>query len=640
MVRRSLFAVLALASVVLVGAVVDLLHIRSDLDAGRARLDHLDLDTIRSQGIEGAIDGAADHLTAAHRRADHSPFLAALAPLPVVGDQVHAIRDLSGAADELGGEARTTGTRIASALDRASTAPAARIDLLDTVLAELDRIEGVAAHLDVGAHGHLLGPLADARASIEHSLGEVPDKLAPVQAQVRALRDLLQGPSSYLVMVGNNAEMRAGAGMPLQVGVASIGKGDIELSDFKAATSELFTTHPTGRYNAHIPPELSRTYPNWLLGEDFPETAVIPDFPRTAPIFADIAADTQGWVTDGAIDIDAIALADLLRVVGPIDLYGVEYTSETAPQLVLNQVYLAYDESGADARRDAQSKLAQALFDAIQSRDVDLLDLVDALQTAAEGRHLMAWSRDPVLEDLFSSFGADGAISPFQTLVSLQNTSANKLDWYVYPTVDVTAEPVDDGWSVTLTTTVHHPDRKLTVPYIEGPFLPDGEHRALLTVQVPEFVDNLQMPGEQVTESGDDGKSLVIGTRFVVARGETRTVVTRFHVPRRFGALAVAPSARARPVAWTVNGAGYDDHAAFVASFGPYPNAPNHPAWQIVAIIAVLVAAAGTVTIANGTRRPIADPRTARLVQIDNVTGVALCTIGFAVAVAACILAG
>ena len=194
-----------------------------------------------------------------------------------------------------------------------------------------------------------------------------------MEAQVRALRDLLQGPSSYLVMVGNNAEMRAGAGMPLQVGVAAIGKGDIELSDFKAATSELFTTHPTGRYNAHIPPELSRTYPNWLLGEDFPETAVIPDFPRTAPIFADIAADTQGWMTDGAIDIDAIALADLLRVVGPIDLYGVEYTAKTAPQLVLNQVYLAYDESGADARRDAQSKLAQALFDAIQSRDVDLL---------------------------------------------------------------------------------------------------------------------------------------------------------------------------------------------------------------------------------------------------------------------------
>ena len=201
--------------------------------------------------------------------------------------------------------------------------------------------------------------------------------------------------------------------------------------------------------------------------------------------------------------------------------------------------------------------------------------------------------------------------------------------------------PADDGWSVTLTTTVHHPDRKLTVPYIEGPFLPDGEHRALLTVQVPEFVDDLQMPGEQVTESGDDGKSLVIGTRFVVARGETRTVVTRFHVPRRFGALAVAPSARAHPVAWTVNGAGYDDQRRLRGLVRALSRtAPNHPAWQIVAIIAVLVAAAGTVTIANGTRRPMADARTARLVQIDNVTGVALCTIGFAVAVAACILAG
>ncbi len=643
-VRRALRPILlalgALAFVVVAGAVVDLVRIKGDLDAGHQTLDHLDLDTLRDVGLEGAINGAADHLAAAHHRAETSPFLAALSPLPVVDDQVHAIRDLTGAADDLGGESRVSGRRIADALDRASGSPGARIDLLDTVLGELDRVEQVSADIDLGADGRLVGPLRSARADVADSLASVPDEIEPVKDQVRALRRLLSGPTSYLVMVGNNAEMRAGAGMPLQIGVASINGGDIHLGEFKPATSDLFTTHPTGRYNAHIPPELSRTYPNWLLGEDFPETAVIPEFPRTAPIFADIAADTQGWTTEGVIHIDAMALSSLLDVVGPIVVDGVEYNSETAPQLVLNQTYLDWDGVPRALRRDAQSGLAQALFDAIEHRDVDLLDVIGALQTAAEGRHLMAWSRDPLLEDLFSSFGADGAVSPYQTLVSLQNTAANKLDWYVYPTIDVSTTAVDGEWEVTLTTTVHHPHRALTVDYIEGPYLPDGEHRALLTVQVPRFAEDLQMPGAQVTEYGDDGTSLVIGTRFVIPRGETRTVVTRFRLPRDVGRLAVLPSARVKPVPWTVNGTTYDDHAAFVASFGPYPDAPDHPAWQIFALIAVLVAAAGTVTIANGARRPGADPRTARLVHIDNVTGVALCTIGFAVAVVAFVLAG
>ena len=95
--RRSLFVLVAVAVVVVAGAVVDLVRIRSDLDAGRNALDHLDLDTVRDVGLEGALDGAADHLATAHHRAETSPFLAALRPLPFVDDQIGAIRDLSAA---------------------------------------------------------------------------------------------------------------------------------------------------------------------------------------------------------------------------------------------------------------------------------------------------------------------------------------------------------------------------------------------------------------------------------------------------------------------------------------------------------------------------------------------------------------
>src|SRR3546814_4411299 len=120
-----------------------------------------------------------------------------------------------------------------------------------------------------------------------------------------------------------------------------------------------------------------------------------------------------------------MALAALLEVVGPVEIEGVEYTAETAPQLVLNEPYLAFDTlDERDERLAAQSNLAGALFEAIQSRDIDPLDIVATLQDAAAGRHLMVWSRDPVPQELFGEFGVQGAIGPFDTLVrSEEHTS-------------------------------------------------------------------------------------------------------------------------------------------------------------------------------------------------------------------------
>ena len=132
---------------------------------------------------------------------------------------------------------------------------------------------------------------------------------------------------------------------------------------------------------------------------------------------------------------------------------GETYTAENAAQLVLNEAYIQFDTLDQRAERiSLQSQLANALFDNIQTRSVDLLGVIQALDTAAKGRHLMAWSPDADLEDLFTSFGASGAVTPVGTLVSFQNVAANKLDWFLEPSVDVAVRPApaDRSWVVTL----------------------------------------------------------------------------------------------------------------------------------------------------------------------------------------------
>lgn len=640
----------------IVGAVADLVRIRADLDDGRRRLDQLDLATLRTTGLEATLAGAADSLADAAERAETSPFLGLAGTVPVLDDQVAALRDLTGAADTLGVEARRTGSAVSTALDEAGARPGARVELLDVVAAELARVETVAAGIDIGAEGWLLPPLRGARADIASSLDSVPSRIGPLQEQVGALRTLLAGPTRYLVMVGNNAEMRAGAGMPLSAGLATISNGDIDLGDFTSTVSEMYEPNPTGRFNADIPDALADTYPRWLIGKDFPETAVVPDFPTTAPIYADIAADTQGWEVAGAIHIDALALAELLTVVGPVEIAGTAYTAETAPQLVLNQPYLDFDTIGERAERlDAQSELANALFEAIGERNVDLLDVVAALQRAAGGRHLMAWSRDPVLQDLYDSFGASGTVASFDTLVSFQNTAANKLDWYIRPTVAVEAEPLvaTDEWLVTLTATITNPDGIVTSDYIDGlrPELPDGLHRTLLTVQVPDVATGIDLRDRTVTEFGEDGISTVVGTRFTVPRGDTEAVTVRFRLPANFAGLRVLPSARVAPVPWTftttrsggiVDGATptFTDATAFTALFGRFPDpAPTGP-WQASALAGVLVALGGVAMLAAGARRDQSDTRGVRLARIDAQTGAALLLAAVVLAGAAAVIAG
>src|SRR3546814_6132006 len=85
-------------------------------------------------------------------------------------------------------------------------------------------------------------------------------------------------------------------------------------------------------------------------------------------MYADMAADSQGWPTEGVVHVDAMALAALLEVVGPVEIEGVEYTAETAPQLVLNEPYLAFDTlDERDERLAAQSNRSEEHTSELQS---------------------------------------------------------------------------------------------------------------------------------------------------------------------------------------------------------------------------------------------------------------------------------
>ncbi len=597
--RHPVSAALGLAlGLLLLGAVVDLLRVRADIDGGRAALSGLSLDTL-GDGLVPTIDGAAARLSHADRVADRSPFLATVGILPGVRDQVQGLRDLTEVTEQLGASARAAAANVDVQLERASGEPSARVDLLDTVLEELDRVEQTVAGVDVGARGDLVGPLADARHRVVAELASVPRRLDEARGYLHGMRRLLAGPSHYLLLGANNAEMRGGAGMPLSAGVVTIEDGDIDFGEF-TQLSGLRLGQPVVRY----PDEWSSTYRRWRIGRSYLETAVSPNFTITGPMYQAMAPNAGFGTVDGVLEVDAVALRELLGVIGPVVMDGVTYDADNVEQRVLNESYITFQE--ADDRGDrveVQSRLAKRIFEAFKEREVPVSALASALQQAATGRHLLASSADPDVQALWTSIGADGALPPTGLMVTAQNLAANKLDWYLDPRVSINVlRPGDGGpWTARLTVTITNPAPERTSPYIDGSYdgLTNGTHRTMVAVYLPAAAYGVRSLDLPFSEGGADPPLQMFAKRLEIPRGETRRVALEFKLPPEHVGAVVLPSGRVRPVSYQVNGVDVTD-AAPAAVYWLQRAEPSDTPGE--AAVAALLALAGAVALVVGGR--------------------------------------
>jgi hypothetical protein len=219
-----------------------------------------------------------------------------LGVVPGVRHQIESVRDMTEIADVLGKAGVASALTIDQVLQDAGGDPAKRVVLLDTVLDELDRIEDVIAEVDDPAGGSLVRPLASARRQLVDELHRAPQRLDEARFYVEGLRRLLVGPSRYLVLAANNAEMRGGAGMPLSGGVVSIANGDIEFGEFRQLAYQRIGEPPV-RY----PKSWESTYYRWRFGRSFPETAVSPSFPVTAPMYQAMGESLGFGPVDGVL---------------------------------------------------------------------------------------------------------------------------------------------------------------------------------------------------------------------------------------------------------------------------------------------------------------------------------------------------
>lgn len=518
--------------------------------------------------LSGRAAAALNRATDAFGRARgglRSPIVAPLRLLPVIGRQLRSSTALVSAAAEvsrIGGSAVDGARRTFEAPHATGPERVGLLRRLADIAADADRRLG---QVQLGPDRALIGLLADKRGELGANIAEVRDVLGRARTVSNALASLLEGPSRYLVLSANNAEMRAGSGMFLSIGEAQMSGGSVALGDFRPAGAASLAP---GTEPPLTDIDLAARW-GWLSpNREWRNLATTFRFDATASLAAEMwAASGQGAV-DGVLAVDPIALQAILSATGPVEVAGRTVGAADVVDLLLHDQYRELtDFDDQTERRELLGSIAGAAMEALQSTDVDLARLAEGLAAAARGRHLLAWSARPVDAGGWASAGMDGRLRADSLALAVLNRGGNKLDRFleVGAAVAMTSTGTDTAFELEIRLANRVPAGESQ--YVAGPH-PDsgvgvGVYLGLVSVNVPATARVLRVDGfTTLAASGADGPTNVAAVPVTIPPGGDIVVRVRFTMPGRRGTLRIEPSARVPPVRWTGPGGSWTDDGA------------------------------------------------------------------------------
>ncbi|HVC71024.1 MAG TPA: DUF4012 domain-containing protein [Acidimicrobiales bacterium] len=568
------------AAAVLAMGVRDASHATAEVNLAK---DHLSAADLVSGGPGPQLKAAGAEFTRAKSLLD-SPLLAPVDILPVLGRQLRSVQDLAAAAAQVSAIGVTAVTEAKTVLDAPHQAGPDRVTALRR-LALLGRLTDAAlAKIDPGPSEALIGPVASKHDSFVRQLDQARTKLQNASAVASAVAGILQGPQHYLILMGNNAEMRAGSGAYLEAGLLTTGDGELHLSGV-VPTSGI----PARPGAVPVTGDLETNW-GWLLpGVDWRNLGLTPQFDVNGPLAARMWQSVTGQHVDGVLAVDVDTLHQFLQVTGPVSLPdGTSLNADNVVQYLTHDQYAGLSDTDTSKDRvDRLGAIATASLNALNDQSLDLKSLADAMTSATSGRHLLLWSADPSAESAWQSGGVGGQLSAHSAMVAVLNRGGNKLDQYlsVGSSLRITPGPASATATASapgsaagaathgsLTITLQNQTPPGQSQFIAGPYpglgTVYGEYVGLLTVNLPPQASHLQVPGGPAVEvRGAEGPVWVLATPVDVHAGATETIVVTFDLPAGHGSLTVVPSARLSPVTWHYRGAVHSDATPFTLSW-------------------------------------------------------------------------
>lgn len=501
------------------------------------------------------IHAAEDDFETAHGRAS-SPFLAPIHHLPVIGRQVRSFATMSGAASDVAAITADGAEEGTALVQGGVPAGPERVEVLRALSDIADRAAARLAVVDVGSGEALIGPIAGAHEAFVDRKDGLEDALLSSRDVSDALATVFDGPTRYLLLAANNAEMRAGSGMFLSAGVMTFDDGDLDLGDMEP-TGDLVLPAGVGTTDAAFEELWGFASPD----RDYRNLALTPRFPIAGEQAARMWEAGGGVPVDGVMVVDAVGLQALLAATGPVQVDDTQVNEHNVVGFLMHDQYLGAE--GNEVRRDRLSDVARAAVNRLDEVDVDAGVLARSMRDAGSGRHLMLWSAEERLERAWERSGLAGDVGARSLLLSVQNQGANKLDQFlvVDARLDL-GEPVDGTLSGTLTVEVANTTPPGEPTYVAGPNTPGveaGEYVGWLTLHLPEAVGAEVVSGPPATVTGAEGVSHVLVSEMRLLPGDATEWVVQLELPESMEALTIEPSGRIPPIVWSVRGEEWSD---------------------------------------------------------------------------------
>ena len=397
-----------------------------------------ELETVRSTtdptaltagATEAALDRASAEFAAAHARpvrpVDGPGHLAARTRAPAAVGPVAELGGPAGLDHRLGLPAARSTTSWTSPTGPGPQRVQSLRRLSVLSLAAARQLSAV----DTGPGQALVGPLARKHDQFVSQLDDARSRLVKAAGVSAVTATILQGPQTYLVLAGNNAEMRAGSGAFLEVGTATTADGSVHLGGPR--TVRAAWPSPPDRWSS--PATSSATGAGSSRVSTGATSGLTPQFDVTAELAARMWAARTGQQVDGVLALDIVGLRQIMAATGPVQVGTLTLDAGNVEQYLLHDQYVGLsDNSSGDAtREDALGAIASTVLRQLQGQSTDLRSLASAVSGAVAGRHLMVWSSNPVDQAAWVAAGASGTLTPTSLAVTVVNQGGNKLDQYL-----------------------------------------------------------------------------------------------------------------------------------------------------------------------------------------------------------------
>ncbi|WP_461172275.1 DUF4012 domain-containing protein [Arthrobacter sp. Z1-9] len=401
--------------------------------------------------------------TGSAREAASDPLWTLASALPWIGPNFSAAAEVSRSVDDVATLAVDPLSRVFESLEWGSLMPKADGADLEPLRAAAPRVSSAAHTIRSSADrlariesASLLPPVAGALDATRSQLAEADLVLQAAASAATLVPEMLGAdrPQKYLLLVQNNAELRASGGIPASVAVITVDAGKLSLSGQTTAEA-MGTMAPIIKVDAQ-----QEAIYSTRVGKFMQDVNLTPDFPTSAATARSMWQQKTGETLDGVVSLDPVALSYLLKATGPVELDPLlarlsgntlpsQLTAENVVPTLLSDVYARIP---SPAVQDIYfAGVAKQIFDGLSSPSSSPEKLLRGLtQGATEGRILM-WSADSEQQTTIARYPLGGSISgggvsPAEFGVYFNDGTGAKMDYYVKRTVQLIKECPRDGY--------------------------------------------------------------------------------------------------------------------------------------------------------------------------------------------------